>query len=125
MQLFIDSKHRLLIENYPVTAVGFLDAAQQFNLVMLDVSNKEDEDFSVLSYRVYKMPSHHVPEPYLFNAQCRITAALSSMHCVSTTLTVLLEIASFIYFKILKRKDRCGTSTFLKRFLLHKIPSLL
>jgi hypothetical protein len=45
MQLFIDSKHRLLIDNYPVTAVGFLDAAQQFNLVMLDVSNKEDEEF--------------------------------------------------------------------------------
>jgi MULE transposase domain len=45
MQLVIDSKHRVLMNNYPVTAVGFLDAGQQFNLVMLAVSNKEDEEF--------------------------------------------------------------------------------
>jgi hypothetical protein len=45
MQLVIDSKDRVLINNYPVTAVGFLDAGQQFNLVMLVVSNKEDEEF--------------------------------------------------------------------------------
>jgi hypothetical protein len=37
VQLVIDSKHRVLINNYPVTAVGFLDAGQQFNLVMLAV----------------------------------------------------------------------------------------
>ena len=45
MQLVVDSKHRVLMNNYPVTAVGFLDAGQQFNLVMLAVSNKEDEEF--------------------------------------------------------------------------------
>jgi hypothetical protein len=45
MQLVIDSKHRVLMNNYPVTAVGFLDAEQQFILFMLAVSNKEDEDF--------------------------------------------------------------------------------
>jgi hypothetical protein len=33
------TKHRVLMNNYPVTAVGFLDAGQQFNLVMLAVSN--------------------------------------------------------------------------------------
>jgi hypothetical protein len=37
MQLFIDSKHRILMNNYPVTAVSFLDAGQQFNLVVLGV----------------------------------------------------------------------------------------
>jgi MULE transposase domain len=45
MQLVIDSKHRILMNNYPVTAVGFLDAVQQFNFVLLAVSNKEDEEF--------------------------------------------------------------------------------
>jgi hypothetical protein len=44
MQLVVDSKHRVLMNNYPATAVGFLDAGQQFNLVMLAVSNKEDEE---------------------------------------------------------------------------------
>jgi hypothetical protein len=37
MQLFIDSKHRILVNNYPVTAMSFLDAGQQFNLVVLVV----------------------------------------------------------------------------------------
>jgi hypothetical protein len=32
------------MNNYPMTAVGSLDAGQQFNLVMLAVSNKEDEE---------------------------------------------------------------------------------
>jgi hypothetical protein len=61
MQLVIDSKHRVPMKNYPVTAVGLLNAGQLFNLVMLTVSNKEDEKKSTLSYRIYKMPSHHVP----------------------------------------------------------------
>jgi MULE transposase domain len=43
MQLVFDSKHGVLMNNYYVTAVGILDAGQQFNLVMLAVSNKEDE----------------------------------------------------------------------------------
>jgi hypothetical protein len=76
------------MNNYPVTAVGFLDAGQHFNLVMLAVSNKTDEEFSAVKYRVYAIPSNHVPLPYLLNAQCRITVALSSMHCVSATLKV-------------------------------------
>jgi hypothetical protein len=33
------------MNNYSVTAVGFLDAEQQFNFVMLAVSNKKDEEF--------------------------------------------------------------------------------
>jgi hypothetical protein len=40
----MDSKHRMLMNNYPVTAVGVLDAGQQFNLIALAVSNKEDEN---------------------------------------------------------------------------------
>jgi hypothetical protein len=44
-QPVINSKHRVLMNNYPVTAVGFLDAGQRFYLVMLAFSNKEDEDF--------------------------------------------------------------------------------
>jgi hypothetical protein len=58
MQLVIDSKHRVLMNNYPLTAVGFLDEGQQLNLVMLAVSNKEDEKTSALSFRFYKMHSH-------------------------------------------------------------------
>jgi MULE transposase domain len=41
MQVVLDSKHRVLMNNYPITALGILDAGQQFNLV----SNKEDEAF--------------------------------------------------------------------------------
>jgi MULE transposase domain len=44
MQLVIDSKHRVLTNNYPVTVIGVLDAAQQFQLITLAVSNKESED---------------------------------------------------------------------------------
>ena len=38
----MDTKHKMLLNNYHVIAVGVLDAAQQFNLVTLAVSNKED-----------------------------------------------------------------------------------
>jgi hypothetical protein len=61
MQLIIDSKHRVLMDNYPVTAVGFLDAGQQSNLVMLAVSNKEDEEFFCSLIQSLQIPSHHVP----------------------------------------------------------------
>jgi hypothetical protein len=61
IRLVIDSKHRVPTKNYPVTAVGLLNVGQQFNLVMLTVSHKEDENKSTLSYRIYKVPSHHVP----------------------------------------------------------------
>jgi hypothetical protein len=33
------------MNNYPVTAVGFLDAGQQLNLVMVAVSINADEEF--------------------------------------------------------------------------------
>ena len=42
MQLVIYSKHRVLLNNYLVTVVGVLDTAQQFNMIALAVSNKED-----------------------------------------------------------------------------------
>jgi MULE transposase domain len=45
MQVVLDSKHRFLMNNYPITVLGVLDAGQQFNIVALDVSNKEDEEF--------------------------------------------------------------------------------
>jgi MULE transposase domain len=45
MQVVLDSKHRVLMNNYPITALGILDAGQQFNLIALAVSNKEDETF--------------------------------------------------------------------------------
>ena len=32
------------MKNYPVTALGVLDAGQQFNLIALALSNKEDEN---------------------------------------------------------------------------------
>ena len=44
LQLAMDSKHRVLMNNYPVTALGVLDAGQQFNLIALALSNKEDEN---------------------------------------------------------------------------------
>jgi MULE transposase domain len=45
MQVVLDSKHRVLMNNYPITALGILDAGQQFKLVALAVSNKEDKAF--------------------------------------------------------------------------------
>jgi hypothetical protein len=45
MQLVIDSKHRVLLNNYLISVVGILDAGQQFNMIALAVSNKEDEEF--------------------------------------------------------------------------------
>jgi hypothetical protein len=45
MQLVIDSKHRVLLNDYPITVVGILDAGQQFHMVALAVSNREDEEF--------------------------------------------------------------------------------
>jgi hypothetical protein len=44
LQLAMDSKHRVLMNNYPVTALGVLDAGQQFNLIALALSNKEDKN---------------------------------------------------------------------------------
>jgi hypothetical protein len=44
LQLAMDLKHRVLINNYPITALGVLDAEQQFNLIALALSNKEDEN---------------------------------------------------------------------------------
>jgi MULE transposase domain len=41
---WLDSKHRVLVNNYPVTALGVLDAGQQFNLIALALSNKEDKN---------------------------------------------------------------------------------
>jgi hypothetical protein len=43
MQVVLDSKHLLLMNNFPITAFGILDAGLQFNLIDLAVSNKEDE----------------------------------------------------------------------------------
>jgi MULE transposase domain len=40
----MDSKYRVLINSYPVTALGVLDAGQQFNLIELALSNKEYEN---------------------------------------------------------------------------------
>jgi hypothetical protein len=36
------------MNNYPITVLSVLDAGQQFNLVALAVSNKEDEEFYTL-----------------------------------------------------------------------------
>jgi MULE transposase domain len=44
MNLVFDSKHRVLLNNYPITVVGVLDVGQQFNMIALAVSNKEDEE---------------------------------------------------------------------------------
>jgi hypothetical protein len=44
MQLVIDSKHRVSLRNYLITVVGILDSGQQFNMIALVVSNKEDEE---------------------------------------------------------------------------------
>jgi hypothetical protein len=44
LQLAMDSKHRVLMNNYPVTAFGVLDAGQQFNFIALALSNKEDKN---------------------------------------------------------------------------------
>jgi hypothetical protein len=48
MQLLIDSKHRVLLNKYPITVVGILDAGQQFTMIALAVSNKEDEEVFLL-----------------------------------------------------------------------------
>jgi MULE transposase domain len=44
LQSAMDSKYRVLINSYPVTALGVLDAGQQFNLIELALSNKEYEN---------------------------------------------------------------------------------
>jgi hypothetical protein len=45
MQLVIDSKLHVLLNDYSITVVGILDAGQQFNMTALAVSNKEEEEF--------------------------------------------------------------------------------
>jgi hypothetical protein len=45
MQLVIDSKHHVLLNDYSITVFGILDAGQQFNMIALAVSNKEDKEF--------------------------------------------------------------------------------
>jgi hypothetical protein len=40
----MDAKHRVLMNNHPLTALGVLDAEQQFNLIVLALSNKEDKN---------------------------------------------------------------------------------
>jgi hypothetical protein len=44
LQLAMNSKHRVLMNKYPVTALGVLDGVQQFNLIALALSNKEHEN---------------------------------------------------------------------------------
>jgi hypothetical protein len=43
------------MNNYPVTALSVLDAGQQFNLIALALSNKEDEKSIRLRYKVWKI----------------------------------------------------------------------
>jgi hypothetical protein len=43
LQLAMDSKHRVLLNSYSVTALYVLDAVQQINLIALALSNKEDK----------------------------------------------------------------------------------
>jgi hypothetical protein len=50
MQLGIDSKHRVLLNNYPITVVGILNAGQQFNVIAFALSNKEHEEFFYFLY---------------------------------------------------------------------------
>jgi hypothetical protein len=45
MEVVLDSKHRVLMSNYPISVLGVLDAGQQFNLVAIYVSNKDYEEF--------------------------------------------------------------------------------
>jgi MULE transposase domain len=40
----MDSKHRVLMNNYQATALGVFDAGQQFNLIAISLSNKEDKN---------------------------------------------------------------------------------
>lgn len=42
-QIVLDSKHRMLHNNYPISVLGVLDAGQQFHLISIAISNKEDE----------------------------------------------------------------------------------
>ena len=42
-QLCTDSNYKVFLNNYPIIVLGCLDACQQFNLIALSVSNKEDE----------------------------------------------------------------------------------
>jgi MULE transposase domain len=53
-QLVIDSKRRGLLNNYPITAVGILDAGQQYTMIALAVSNKEDEEVFILFVQAVK-----------------------------------------------------------------------
>ena len=43
LQLAMNSKHKVLMNNYPITALGILDAGQLFNLIAVALSNKKDE----------------------------------------------------------------------------------
>jgi MULE transposase domain len=45
IKVVLDSMHRVLMNNYPVTALGILDAGQQFNQLASAVTNTEDEAF--------------------------------------------------------------------------------
>ena len=42
MQLVMDSKHRVTNLNFPIAALGLIDAGMQFWLTSIAVSNKED-----------------------------------------------------------------------------------
>ena len=42
-QLCTDSKYKVFLNNYSIIVVGCFDECQQFNLIALSVSNKEEE----------------------------------------------------------------------------------
>lgn len=44
-RLVIDSKYRMPQNNYPLTALGFLDASLKFHLLSIAISNREARNF--------------------------------------------------------------------------------
>jgi MULE transposase domain len=108
------------MNNYPVTAVGILDAGQQFNLVMLTVSNKEDEGF--FCCLMQSLQNALASCSIAISVECTMSDNCSAFqHALRQYYpNSLTGNCDSIYFKILRKKDRCGTSTFLKRFLLQK-----
>jgi hypothetical protein len=110
MQLVLDSKHRVILNNYPITVVWILGAGQQFNMIALAVSNKEDEEFFYCCCRQRRIRCSYWNCILHSHVQCLITATQFSGLFVGAFLVLLLGIACSTCNKISKRSEDYGMS---------------
>jgi hypothetical protein len=108
-QLAMDSEHRVLMNNYPVTAIGVLDAGQQFNLIALAVSNKEDENMYSAFMQGIETVLQSIDVQTDPECTSLITLMLFRSHVCGTIQTVVFGAAFSIYYKISRKNEVYGT----------------